>query len=102
MPDSPLISVIVPVYNVEKYLRKCLDSICGQTYRNLEILCVNDGSTDGSAAILEEYAARDARIKVFTQPNRGLSAARNTGLEHATVEPDLVVMITAPFCAREP
>ena len=86
MPDSPLISVIVPVYNVEKYLRKCLDSICGQTYRNLEILCVNDGSTDGSAAILEEYAARDARIKVFTQPNGGLSAARNTGLEHATGE----------------
>ena len=86
MPESPLISVIVPVYNTEKYLRKCLNSICGQTYRNLEILCVNDGSTDGSAAILEEYAARDARIKVFTQPNGGLSAARNTGLGHATGE----------------
>ena len=51
MPDSPLISVIVPVYNVEKYLRKCLESIFGQTYRNLEILCVNDGSTDTSPAI---------------------------------------------------
>ncbi len=86
MHASPLISVIVPVYNVEKYLRKCLDSICGQTYSNLEILCVNDGSTDGSAAILEEYAARDARIKVFTQTNAGLSAARNTALEHATGE----------------
>ena len=86
MPDSPLISVIVPVYNTEKYLRKCLDSICSQTYRNLEILCMNDGSTDGSAAILEEYAAGDARIKVFTQPNEGLSAARNTGLNHATGE----------------
>ena len=86
MKDSPLISVIVPVYNVEKYLRKCLDSICVQTYRNLEILCVNDGSTDDSAAILEEYAARDARIKVFTQPNGGLAAARNTGLRHATGE----------------
>ncbi len=86
MPDSPLISVIVPVYNVEKHLRKCLDSICGQTYRNLEILCVNDGSTDDSAAILEEYAARDARIKVFTQANGGLAAARNTGLRDATGE----------------
>ena len=86
MPDSPLISVIVPVYNVEKYLRKCLDSICGQTYHHLEILCINDGSTDGSAAILEEYAAKDTRIKVFTQPNAGLSAARNTGLDHATGE----------------
>lgn len=83
---NPLISVIVPVYNTEKYLRKCLDSICGQTYRSLEILCVNDGSTDGSAAILEEYAAKDNRIKVIIQANGGLSAARNTGLEHATGE----------------
>ena len=86
MNNHPLISVIVPVYNVEKYLRKCLDSICGQTYRNLEILCVNDGSTDGSAAILEEYADRDKRIKVFRQKNAGLSAARNTALEVATGE----------------
>lgn len=83
---EPKISVIVPVYNVEKYLRKCLDSICGQTYRNLEILCVNDGSTDGSAAILEEYAARDSRIQIFTQENAGLSAARNTALAHACGE----------------
>ena len=86
MSDSPLISVIVPVYNVEKYLRRCLKSICDQTYSNLEILCVNDGSTDGSAAILEEYAAKDARIQVFTQTNSGLSVARNTGLNHATGE----------------
>ena len=82
MADSPLVSVIVPVYNVEQYLRKCLDSICGQTYRNLEILCVNDGSTDGSPAILEEYAARDARIRVFTQENAGQGAARNLALQH--------------------
>ena len=86
MSASPLISVIVPVYNVEKYLRKCLDSICCQTYRNLEILCVNDGSTDAAATILKEYAAKDPRIKVFTQANAGLSAARNTALEHATGE----------------
>ncbi|MDO4527305.1 MAG: glycosyltransferase family A protein [bacterium] len=86
MADSPLISVIVPVYNVEPYLRRCLDSICGQTYRNLEILCVNDGSTDGSASILEEFAAKDSRIKVFTQANAGQGAARNLALQHATGE----------------
>lgn len=84
MPASPSISVIVPVYNTEKYLRKCLDSICEQTYRNLEILCVNDGSTDDSASILEEYATKDSRIKIINQPNAGLAAARNTGLQHAT------------------
>lgn len=81
---NPLISVIVPVYNTEKYLRKCLDSICGQTYRSLEILCVNDGSTDSSAAILKEYAAKDARIKIINRPNGGLAAARNTGLQHTS------------------
>ncbi len=81
-----LLSVIVPVYNTAPWLRKCLDSICAQTYRNLEILCVNDGSTDNSAEILAEYAAKDARIRVFTQANAGLSAARNTALEHATGE----------------
>lgn len=86
MSPNPLISVIIPVYNVEKYLRRCLDSICGQTYRNLEILCVNDGSTDGSAAILEEYAAGDSRIKIFTQENAGQAAARNAALQQATGE----------------
>ena len=82
----PLISVIVPVYNTAPWLRRCLDSIRAQSYRNLEILCVNDGSTDNSAEILAEYAAKDARIKVFTQVNAGLSAARNTALEHASGE----------------
>ena len=81
-----LISVIVPVYNTAPWLRRCLGSICAQTYRNLEILCVNDGSTDNSAEILAEYAAQDSRIKVFTQENAGLSAARNTALAHATGE----------------
>lgn len=81
-----VLSVIVPVYNTAPWLRRCLDSICEQSYRNLEILCVNDGSTDDSAEILAEYAARDARIRVFTQENAGLSAARNTALEHATGE----------------
>lgn len=78
---KPLISVIVPVYNTEKYLRSCLDSICKQTYENLEIICVNDGSTDGSADILAEYAAKDDRIVVITQKNAGLAAARNAALE---------------------
>lgn len=84
--SCPLLSVIVPVYNTAPWLARCLDSICAQTYRNLEILCVNDGSTDNSAEILAEYAAKDSRIKVFTQENAGLSAARNTALEHATGE----------------
>lgn len=85
MPDS-LLSVIVPVYNTAPWLARCLDSICAQTYRNLEILCVNDGSTDNSAEVLAEYAAKDSRIKVFTQKNAGLSAARNTALDHASGE----------------
>ena len=83
---TPLISVIVPVYNTAAWLRRCLDSICSQSYQNLEILCVNDGSTDNSAEILAEYAERDTRIKVFTQENAGLSAARNTALAHASGE----------------
>lgn len=83
---SVLLSVIVPVYNTAPWLSRCLDSICAQTYQNLEILCVNDGSKDNSAEILEEYAAKDSRIRVFTQANAGLSAARNTALERATGE----------------
>lgn len=64
--EKPFVSVIVPVYNVEKYLRECLDSICGQTLRNIEIICVNDGSTDDSPAILEEYASRDSRVRIIS------------------------------------
>ena len=77
---GPLLSVIVPVYNTAPWLRKCLDSICNQTYRNLEIICVNDGSTDNSAEILAEYAAKDARVRVITQENAGVSVARNRAL----------------------
>ena len=84
--EAPLVSVIVPVYNTAPWLRRCLDSICAQSYRNLEILCVNDGSTDNSAEILAEYAAKDARIRVIHQENAGLSAARNTALEYASGE----------------
>ncbi|MBR4359295.1 MAG: glycosyltransferase family 2 protein [Clostridia bacterium] len=80
----PLISVIVPVYNVADQLPACLDSVCGQTYRNLEIVVCDDGSTDRSPAICEEYARRDPRIKVIRQENRGVSACRNTGLDAST------------------
>ncbi len=79
-------SIIIPVYNVESYLRECLDSVVAQTYPGWEAICVNDGSTDGSALILNEYAARDNRLKVITQPNGGLSAARNAGVDAAKGE----------------
>lgn len=78
--ESPLISVIVPIYKVEQYLARCLESICGQTYRNLEIICVDDGSPDKSIDILNEFAARDSRIRVIRQTNQGVSVARNAGL----------------------
>ncbi|HHT7826143.1 TPA: glycosyltransferase [Streptococcus suis] len=79
-----LVSVIVPVYNVENYLSQCLDSIIHQTYKNLEIILVNDGSTDGSGKICDDYAAKDGRIKVIHQENGGLSDARNKGLDLMT------------------
>lgn len=78
--ESPLISVIVPIYKVEQYLSHCLESICGQTYGNLEIICVDDGSPDKSIDILNEFAARDSRIRVIRQTNQGQAAARNTAL----------------------
>ena len=77
------ITVVIPVYNVEAYLRQCLDSVLNQTMSDWEAICVNDGSTDGSAGILEEYATRDSRFKVIAQKNGGLSSARNTGLDAA-------------------
>ena len=81
--ETELISVIVPVYNVERYLRRCVDSILHQTYQDLEILLVDDGSTDASGAICDEYAAQEERVTAVHQKNGGLSAARNAGLERA-------------------
>ncbi len=78
------LSLIIPIYNVEDYLPKCLNSILDQTYSNLEIIVVNDGSTDGSDKICDEYAKKDKRIKVIHQNNAGLSNARNRGLDIAT------------------
>lgn len=82
MSDS-LISIIVPVYNSEQTLNRCIDSILGQTYRNFELLLINDGSKDRSGEICDEYASNDSRIRVFHQKNSGPSAARNFGLNQA-------------------
>ena len=79
----PELSVIVPVYNAETYLRKCISSILQQTYGNLEVILVNDGSTDSSGKIAQEIAAEDERVKVINQHNQGVSSARNTGLRMA-------------------
>ncbi|MCH5222367.1 MAG: glycosyltransferase [Muribaculaceae bacterium] len=89
-----MISILLPVYNVEKYLRRCLDSIINQSYSDWELVAVDDGSTDASRSILDDYAARDNRIRVFSQRNAGLAAARNTALENMSgdyvsfVDPD--------------
>lgn len=81
-----LVSIIIPVYNVEQYLSKCLDSLIEQTYTNIEIICINDGSPDNSQTILEQYAQKDERIKLISQKNAGVSAARNNGLQLAKGE----------------
>lgn len=80
------ISVIVPVYNVEDYLEECINSILGQTYKNLEIILVDDGSTDNSSKICDIYEKKDKRIKVIHKENGGLSSARNEGLKYRTGE----------------
>lgn len=83
---QPLISVIIPVYGVEKYIAQCLESVINQTYNNLEIIVINDGTKDRSSEIAKKYAAKDSRIKVYDFKNGGLSVARNRGLEIATGE----------------
>ena len=83
---EPLISVIVPVYNVEQYLDKCVKSLLGQQYQNLEILLIDDGSSDNCPALCDEYAAQDSRICVIHKKNGGLADARNAGLDMATGE----------------
>ena len=80
---NSLVTIVVPVYNVEKYLRKCLNSIVNQTYENIEIICVDDGSPDNSINILNEFAQSDKRVKIIRQENQGLSGARNTGINNA-------------------
>ena len=81
--NKPLVSVIVPVYNAEKTLHACVKSICAQTYDNIEIILVNDGSHDDSLNICRAFAAGDERIKIVDKPNSGVSASRNVGIECA-------------------
>lgn len=84
MEQMPKISIIVPVYNVEPYLRQCLDSLINQTYQNIEIICVDDGSTDSSGKILDQYAQTDSRLQSIHTKNSGVASARNTGLSIAS------------------
>ena len=79
-----LVSVIIPVYNVEDYLDRCVASVVGQTFQNIEVILVDDGSTDGSAGICDHWSARDSRVKTLHQINQGVSAARNAGLQAAS------------------
>ncbi|PSU68072.1 glycosyl transferase family 2, partial [Photobacterium phosphoreum] len=81
---KPLVSIIVPVYNVEEYLPECLDSLCSQTLKNIEVIIVNDGSTDNSSNIINKYVVENSNFSVISQVNAGLSSARNTGLQSAT------------------
>ena len=83
---SPLISIIIPIYNAEGYLARCVDSILGQTFRDFELLLVNDGSCDGSLAVCQRYAAEDGRVRVLDKPNGGVSSARKVGIENAAAE----------------
>lgn len=95
---NPLISIIVPTYNVEKYIRTCIESILAQTYRNIEVIIVNDGSTDQSLAVISDLICSHQNVKVINQKNQGVSVARNTGIDAATgkyitfVDPDDKIM----------
>ena len=80
---DPLVSIIVPVYNVKPYLNRCVDSLLGQSYQNMELLLVDDGSTDGSETLCDGYAAQDARVRVLYRHNEGVSQARNRGVQAA-------------------
>ena len=84
MENKEVVSIVIPIYNVEAYLKQCLETIVNQTYPNLEIILVNDGAPDKSEEICKEFFKRDSRIRYVRQVNGGLSAARNTGIDLAT------------------
>ena len=94
-----LISIVIPVYNVEKYIKECIESVINQTYKNLEIILVNDGSTDLSRTICEEYEKKDNRIKIIDKENGGLADARNKGLEY--INGELVTFIDSDDYIKE-
>ena len=109
MPNQPLISVIIPVYNTEKYISDCLNSLVSQTEKNIEILAVDDGSTDNSLKILQQYAALHSNIKVFSQKNAGPGVARNLALRKAKGKyimfcdsDDISMRAAMPLCACAP
>lgn len=81
---NPIISIVIPCYNVEEYIDKCLNSILNQSYKNIELICINDGSTDKTLSIIEQFADRDSRIKLHNQANKGLSKTRSLGLKYAS------------------
>lgn len=81
--DKALVSILVPIFNVEKYLDRCLSSLRDQSYRNIEVLCINDGSTDGSRTIIDSYTSSDLRFKLIDKPNSGYGDSMNKGLEAA-------------------
>ena len=83
---QPAVSLLIPIYNVERYLPECLDSAVGQTLMDIEVICINDGSTDSSPEIISRYAAKDDRIKVIDKPNSGYGCSMNLGLQEATGE----------------
>ena len=84
--NTPLVSIIVPIYNAEKYIHECIDSLLAQTYTNIEVILVDDGSIDNCGKICDDYASKDKRVKVIHQKNGGVSVARQTGILHATGE----------------
>ena len=108
-----MISIVVPVYNVEKYLERCVNSLINQTYEDIEILLIDDGSRDGSGQICDEYVKKDSRIKAFHKENGGLSDARNYGMERATgeyiafidsddyIEPDMMEYLIGSICGAD-
>lgn len=100
-----LVGIIIPVYNVEKYIRRCLDTVISQTYKNIEVLLIDDGSSDSSYSICQEYSKKDNRLKLLHKENGGVSSARNIGIDVANgkyisfvdagdwVEPDYIEML---------